>query len=97
MSDVLKWGILIAVFAIVFTSITVFVEEMDLEKALEAGTTAVKNGASVISPYLVKARRILNNFFVPEILTCCLYVAFYGKLIQLLIKPILAIDKWIYK
>lgn len=97
MSDLLKWGILLGVFLVLITSL-LSVADMVSELAFFEGVNkAITQGVSVAFPILLEGRKLLNNFFIPEILSVLLYFSIFLPFLRLSARISTAIVRFIYK
>lgn len=97
MSDLVKWALLAVLIVTVIVAVVSFVTEADILSAFNLAVSSIGSGVSVIAPYLKTGRELLNNFFVPQILTAALYIYFFGWIARIAISLSSLVLRFIYK
>lgn len=98
MGDLVKWGILIASIAIILALFVAsplfgYIEDAFSGEVLSTITT----GLNYASSALYTARGLLNLFFFPPLLTCCLGIYFFSPLFIMVVSKIKLIYHYIFK
>lgn len=99
MSDLVKWGFLLGVLVACVALIINLPAYGVLDDIFADGgaTEAVMNAFSVLSGYLLVARRVINNFVYPSALTAMICFSLFMWVIALVIRFATFIGRMIYK
>lgn len=97
MADAIKWAILATLLFAIIVLFVGFIDEIALIPGIGTAVQVIATGLSVVTPYLTTARELLNCFVVPQLLTVCLYIYFFGFIFHLTVKLYSLVVRFIYK
>lgn len=99
MSDFVKWGIIGAVIVAIIATIAALPATGVLDSVFEDGGTGevISHGLSVLSSYLVTARKVINNFVYPPAFTALLAMTFGMFFVKSAIRVGTFVIRMIYK
>ena len=99
MSDLAKWGILLACLVACISLILHLPAFGALDDIFVDGgaTEVVMNALSVLSGYLLAARRVINNFVYPPALTAMICFSLFMWVVSWVIRLSTFIARMIYK
>lgn len=97
MSDLIKWALLAVCIISVIAMVVVFADQLGLTSVVNTVVQLIGTGLSAITPYLKTGRELLNNFFIPQCLTACLFITFLGWLFKLGVNLVSSVVRFIYK
>lgn len=97
MSDVVKWAIIIGVCVVCVGLLVSFLVASDYLNGIGMSLAEANAWLGNYSVYLVQGRKLLNNFFPPNVLTIALWFALFYKLAEWTISLARIVIDAIYK
>lgn len=97
MSDVVKWGILIAIIVLSLGTLVIFLADSGYSTAIVNAVSYANEWLGNFSTYLVQARQLLNNFFYPPLLSVLIWFGLFYKLAEWTIGLVRLIVDAVYK
>lgn len=97
MSDLVKWGIIIAIVVACLVTFGIYVGTSDYAVGLSTALSEANAWLGQYTPYLVKGRKLLNNFLPPVLLNVTLWFACLYKVAEWAIGVVRMIVDAIYK
>ncbi len=85
MSDIVKWGIKIAIAVACVALLVTLFTQTGLLNGIAPALNSATSWLTKFSGYLVQGRKLLNNFIVPELLTVLLTFSFLKPLLKVAI------------
>lgn len=77
MSDVVKWGIIIALCLATIATLVVFLNSSGYLSGITSALSDADEWLGNYSSYLVQGRQLLNNFINPTVLTVLLWFSLF--------------------
>lgn len=97
MSDVVKWGIIIAVCVAALATLVTFLSLSGYLNGIGVSLSQADTWLGQYSDYLVQGRMLLNNFFPPVLLTVLIWFGLFYKIAEWSIGLIRMVIDAVYK
>lgn len=97
MSDVVKWGIIIAICVASLGVLVVFLSASGYLNGITSAISYANTWLGQYSTYLVQGRMLLNNFFPPVLLTVLIWFGLFYKIVEWSIGLIRMVIDAVYK